>query len=194
MVFISTLQYLPAAEKTVTLKKPPHVIVTESIVCFLNRKTHMTEVHWERYPFVAQMPHARLWLQIQGNLGLASNTVEAYGRALNDYLSFCQRREIIAEIATREHLSWYVHDLTARPNPRGAIVRVLDSGFGLSNATLLQRLVAVRLWYDYLMEEGLRETNPVGRGRYTPGKGFGGARDRGLIPRYHDHGPPLWRE
>jgi integrase/recombinase XerD len=28
--------------------------------------------------------------------------------------------------------------------------------------------------------------NPVGRGRYTPGKGFGGARDRGLIPRYRE--------
>lgn len=145
----------------------------------------MTEVHWERYPFVAQMPHARSWLQIQGNLGLSSNTVEAYGRALNDYLSFCQRREITAEIATREHLSWYVHDLTSRPNPRGTNVRVLDSGFGLANATLQQRLVAIRLWYDYLMEEGLRLDNPVGRGRYTPGKGFGGLRDRGLIPRYH---------
>jgi site-specific recombinase XerD len=144
----------------------------------------MRAIYWERYPFVTQTPQARSWLQIQGNLGLASNTVEAYGRALNDYLSFCQRCEITAETATREHLSWYVHDLTSRPNPRSANVRVLDSGVGLANATLQQRLVAVRLWYDYLLEEGLRETNPVGRGRYTPGKGFGGARDRGLIPRY----------
>src|SRR5215469_16833682 len=34
------------------------------------------------------------------------------------------------------------------------------------------------------MEEGHRSTNPVGRGRYTPGKCFGGARNRGLIPRF----------
>src|SRR5207244_970236 len=34
------------------------------------------------------------------------------------------------------------------------------------------------------MEEGLRQGNPVGRCRYTPGQGFSGARDRGLIPRY----------
>jgi len=27
-------------------------------------------------------------------------------------------------------------------------------------------------------------SNPVGRGRYTPGKGFGGQRDRGLVPRF----------
>jgi len=31
------------------------------------------------------------------------------------------------------------------------------------------RMVPVRLFYDFLMEEGLRESNPVGRGRYTPG-------------------------
>jgi site-specific recombinase XerD len=54
----------------------------------------------------------------------------------------------------------------------------------LANATLQQYLTAIRLWYDYLIEEGIRQTNPVGRGRYTPGKGFSGARERGLIPKY----------
>ncbi|MFI6063306.1 tyrosine-type recombinase/integrase [Streptomyces sp. NPDC051286] len=40
----------------------------------------------------------------------------------------------------------------------------------------------VRLFYDFLMEEGLRESNPVGRGRYTPGRQRGG-QQRGLVPR-----------
>jgi integrase len=57
-------------------------------------------------------------------------------------------------------------------------------GVGLSNATLQQRLTALRLFYDYLMEEGIRDDQPVGRGRYTLGKRFGGQRERGLIPRY----------
>jgi integrase/recombinase XerD len=144
----------------------------------------MQDISWARYPRVAQTPHARSWVQIQGNLGLAPNTVDAYGRALNDYLDFCQRQDIETEAATKEHLSLYVRDLASRPNPRGANVRVLDSGFGLANATLQQRLTAVRLWYDYLIEEGIRLDNPVGRGRYTQGKSFGGARERGLIPRY----------
>jgi integrase/recombinase XerD len=144
----------------------------------------MTAIRWERYPLLAQRAHARTWLQIQGNLGLAESTIEAYGRALESYLRFCQDREIIPEAATREQLSQYVHDLTSRPNPRGAKVRVLDSGVGLANATLQLYLVAVRLWYDYLIEEGIREINPVGRGKYTPSKGFAGARERGLIPRY----------
>jgi integrase len=43
----------------------------------------------------------------------------------------------------------------------------------------------VRLYYDYLMEEALRSTNPVGRGRYTPGKAFNGHRARGLVQRYY---------
>ena len=63
-------------------------------------------------------------------------------------------------------------------------MRVLDSGGGLANATVQQRLTAVRLYYDYLIEEGLREYNPVGRGRYTPGRAFGGSWERGLVPRY----------
>jgi integrase/recombinase XerD len=45
------------------------------------------------------------------------------------------------------------------------------------------RLTVVRLFYDYLIEEGARLDNPVGRGRYTPGTSFGGARDRPLVRR-----------
>lgn len=144
----------------------------------------MGEVRWERFPAVGRSPHARIWLTIQANLGLARNTIDAYGRALQDYLAFSERRAVVADLAGREHVAAYVHDLTHRPNSRGARVRVLDSGAGLANATLQQRLTAIRLYYDYLMEEQVRPDNPVGRGRYTPGKGFGGQRDRGLLPRY----------
>jgi len=144
----------------------------------------MTDVHWERYPVVTQVPRAQLWLQIQANLGLAPNTIDAYGRAANDYFGFCQGHNIVAEAATKEHIALYVHDLTSRPSPQGNTIRVLDTGFGLANATLQQRITAIRLWYDYLVEEGIRLDNPVGRGRYTQGKRFGGTRERGLIPRY----------
>jgi integrase len=142
-------------------------------------------VRWERYPLVAAAAHARAWLTLQADLGLAPNTVEAYGRALQDYLAVCARLEVVPVAASRAHVAAYVRDLTARPHPRAANVRVLDSGVGLANATLQLKLTAVRLFYDYLVEEGLRPDNPVGRGRYTPGKGFAGARERGLLPRYH---------
>lgn len=134
----------------------------------------MTNILWERYPQVAAVPWARTWLTIQKNVGLADATIDAYGRALQEYLTFCADHDVESEAATREHIAAYVNHLTACPG---------KSGSGLSNATIQQRLVAVRLVYDYLVEEGQRQTNPVGRGRYTAGKGFGRQRERGFVPR-----------
>ena len=144
----------------------------------------MTVVHWERYPHVAALPAACTWLTIQSHLGLAQATIDAYGRALHDYFTFCHAQGIAPGAATRAHLAAYVSDLTQRPHRQGPTVVHLTSGTGLANATIQQRLVAVRLFYDYLVEEGQREVNPVGRGRYTAGTGFGGTRAKGLIPQF----------
>ena len=142
----------------------------------------MNSIRWERYPRVTASEHAKTWFKIQGDLGLAANTLEAYGRALDDYFAFSADRTVVPEAANREHIAAYVRELASRPHPRGRNIVIIDSGAGLANATLQQRLTAVRLFYDYLIEEGIRRTNPVGRGRYTPGRGFGGT--RGLVPRF----------
>ena len=123
----------------------------------------MAEVPWLRYPRAAGCGPARAWLQIQANLGLAANTVDAYARAVDDYFAFSAGKDVPVVTAAKDHIAAYVRDLTLRPNPRGVKVAVLDSGTGLANATLQQRITAVRLFYDYLMEEGLRSTNPVDR-------------------------------
>jgi integrase len=115
---------------------------------------------------------------------LAPRTIEAYARGLADYLGVCAREGIDPLTVGRPEIARYVRDLAERPSQRGPNVVSLDSGVGLANATLQQRLVAVRLFYDHLIEEGRRETNPVGRGRYTPGKAFGRPRERGLLPRF----------
>ena len=137
-----------------------------------------------RWPALAHCDAAAAWLRVQTDLGLAARTIEAYARGLADYLAVCIREGIDPLTASRADVAQYVRDLTRRPHPRGPRVVSLDSGVGLANATLQQRLVIVRLFYDYLMEEGHRDLNPVGRGRYTPGRGFGGHRDRGLVPRF----------
>lgn len=142
------------------------------------------EIRWDRYPAVQQQALAKQWLESQAILGLASNTIDAYARAVQDFIAYCERTRISPTQATRDQIAQYVGDLRRRPNPRGANVLALDSGAGLSNATLQQRLTAVRLFFDYLIEDGLRDINPVGRGRYTPGKTFGARRDRELIPRF----------
>jgi hypothetical protein len=94
--------------------------------------------------------------------------------------AFQQQSSVSIDEATREHISLFVHDLATRPGRRGANVRNIDSGAGLANATLQQKLTALRLYYDYLIEEAHRFDNPVGRGRFTRGKAFGGQRERGL--------------
>ena len=138
----------------------------------------------EHPALVALDPEARAWLRIQSDLGLARRTIEAYGRALVDYLAVLGRDGVDPLTAGRADVARYVRDLMERPNWRGSNVVSIDSGIGLSNATIQQRLVAVRLFYDHLVEEGHRDTNPVGRGRYTAGKAFGGRRERGLVRRF----------
>ena len=72
----------------------------------------MTAIRWERYPQVVALPCACTWLTIQGNLGLASAMIDAYGRALQDYLTFCRAHHIRPQAATRAHIAAYVNDLT----------------------------------------------------------------------------------
>ena len=116
--------------------------------------------------------------------GRAPRAIDAYARGLAEYLQVCERDGVDPVAATRAQVAGFVRELTSRPGRRGPNVVVLDSGAGLANATLQQRLVPVRLFYDFLMEEGLRESNPVGRGSYTPGRRFGGGRGgRPLVPR-----------
>lgn len=144
----------------------------------------LDDIRWDRYPAAAEHAVTRRWIESQVLLGMAPNTVDAYARAVQDFLVFCERAGIEAADAIRDEIAQYVGDLRRRPSPHGANILALDSGAGLSNATLQQRLTAVRLFFDYVVEEGLRQINPVGRGRYTPGKAFGGKRDRGLLPRF----------
>src|SRR5437588_404401 len=117
------------------------------------RSCHMSEIRWEFYPLVAQHELARMWLTMQRNLQLAPATIDAYGRNLNDYLTFCSKHNLLSETMTRESLALYVQDLASRPNPRGAKIVSIGSGYGLSRSTMQQRLTTIRLYHDYLIEK-----------------------------------------
>lgn len=116
---------------------------------------------WSHYPLVAANPQGRSWLALLSNLGRSSATVDAYGRGLNQFLCYCQAHGIDPMTATLEHVSLFVRHLRGEPDVTPTASRV-------SNATLQQRLTAIRLWYDHLLYQGLRERNPVPRGRYGP--------------------------
>ena len=80
----------------------------------------MKAIQWERYPHLSE--HAQRWLTIGANLGLAANTLAAYGRSLEEYFIFCEREQVDVEQAKREHIARYVHDMAVRPRQQAGQV------------------------------------------------------------------------
>jgi integrase/recombinase XerD len=143
----------------------------------------LSVVYVEKWPVLGRHEKAAEWLQVWSDLGRAARTIDAYGRGLSEFLTVCEREGVDPLTAGRADVAVFVRELAERPHRRGVNVVSIDSGAGLSNATIQQRLVPVRLFFDFLVEEGLRESNPVGRGRFVPGRHHGGMK-RGLVPRF----------
>src|SRR5919201_1327148 len=146
----------------------------------------MPDFRWDLYCHASTYAPARSWLEILAKLGQSPNTLTAYARDLDDFLAFCERATIPVATATTADIARYVDDMAHRPNPRCKTIVYLHSGTGLSNSTMRRRIVVVRLFYDYLSDEGLRTTphNPAARGAFTPGRAFGGRRARSLLARH----------
>ncbi|MGI4820718.1 MAG: tyrosine-type recombinase/integrase [Janthinobacterium lividum] len=125
-------------------------------------------------------PYAGRWLTIQCQLGKADNTVEAYGRGVRNFISFCQSREIDYLQVRKEHIAAYIQHMFTQQVQRAGRQQ------GLSNSTMHQRLTAVHLFYDFLAEEQLLTDNPIMRGTHRPGQRYQRSKDnrRGLLPRY----------
>jgi integrase/recombinase XerD len=143
----------------------------------------MDSIAWAKYPQSAANPLARDLLNLEASLGRAANTVDAYARGREDFFRYCLRAGVKPDCATSEHVALWVREMATRRAQQGSR-RDSPPGQGLANATLQQRLTAVRLFFDFLIERGVRRDNPVGRGRYTPGKVVAGRRERGLVPRH----------
>ncbi len=132
---------------------------------------------WDRFPLISGSEHARRWLQFTANIGRAPNTVDAYGRAVEDHLRFCDSHGLDPLAIRADAVAAWIGDMHTRPRPTGTA----DTAVGLSSATMQQRLVAARSFYDFLVEDGLRERNPVRRGQSSR---RGGGRPRhGLVRR-----------
>ena len=101
------------------------------------------EPRWERCPTAACCERVRRWLTMQANRMLARNTIESYSRSMEDFLIFVGKRGVSPEAATREHVAEYLRDLLTRENPARPKMLYIDSGAGLSNATVNLRLTVV---------------------------------------------------
>jgi integrase/recombinase XerD len=124
---------------------------------------------WQTLGNVGKDAHAKSWLAMQVALLRSPNTVAAYARGLDHYLGFCSRTGRDVRTAGRAQVAEYVRELAGcssddRPTHAAAP--------GLANASIRHRLTIVRLFYDFLVEESVRTSNPVARGRR--GSAFGG--------------------
>jgi site-specific recombinase XerD len=93
---------------------------------------------------------------------------------LERYLLFLAGRGLTIESATRLDIAAYVHDLLS-PATAASDSQRTDTFDTLANATLQQRVTVIRLFYDYLVEEGVRDRNPVRQSVLRTGS---------LVPRY----------
>jgi integrase/recombinase XerD len=116
-------------------------------------------IRWNKFPVAASDSLCRSWVTFQSQRGLSRNTLEAYSRGLEIFLRFLADRQLSISAVTRAHI--------------GAFLAAMQSDGGVSNATVQQRVTVLRLFYSYVVEEGVCAKNPV-----TQGSG------RTLIRRY----------
>jgi integrase/recombinase XerD len=121
--------------------------------------------------------HARAWIALQSDLLRAPNTISSYARGLDHFLHFCQRSNSSPIDVGRGVIAAYIRELSGPTDDAAGEAKSLTTT--LANASIRHRLTVVRLFFDYLVEEGLRISNPVSRGQR--GSLSGGAGRRGLI-------------
>lgn len=105
---------------------------------------------------------------MRAQFGLAVNTIDAYARALGSYFAFSAKEEITPEQSNRANVAKWINWERER---------------GIANATLILRSTALRLFFDYLVEENDRPSNPVFRGGAIHGYGSAVFRSPGPIRR-----------
>lgn len=137
------------------------------------------EIRWEHYPRVAAHSAARSFIERLVAKEKRPKTIDAYARAIEDLLAYFERTDPSRVLEADEtDLDGYIADLKRRgPKKRGRGGTIEDAfqgetkihyltGRKLSDNTIVQRVVACRLFYDFLLRKNLRSDpiNPIERG------------------------------
>lgn len=107
-------------------------------------------IRWKLFPLAASDSLCRAWLTFQSQRGLSRNTLEAYCRGLEVFLRFLRDRRLTLHAVAYADIGVYLATPQSNNSP-------------LCNATIQQRLTVLRLFYSYLVEEGVCAKNPVVR-------------------------------
>lgn len=141
----------------------------------------MPPMSWERYPEMARHPVTRAFIESMCKRQKRPKTIDAYARNLEDLLRVFGEARVDLLEAQPADMDTYLDQLHQRPPPSKRAHIVYTTGRGLSDATIRQRLVTARLFYDFCILRNYRtdKINPVPRGNY----GFGGTQpERGPLP------------
>src|SRR5579859_6604545 len=129
-------------------------------------------VRWEYYPQVAAQTAARSFVERLVLKGKRPKTVDAYARAIEDLLAFFATPAPGRWLEADEvDLDGYIDHLKQRsPKKRGRGGMIEDetklgslTGRKLADNTIAQRVVACRLFYDFLIRKHWRSDsiNPI---------------------------------
>ncbi len=135
----------------------------------------LQDVQWENYPRVAAHSAARSFVERLILKGKRPKTVDAYARGVEDLLAYFSEADPKRVLEADEaDLDKYIASLKQRgPKKRGRGGMIEDetkirylTGRKLSDNTIALRVVACRLFYDYLVQKRLRSdpVNPIARG------------------------------
>jgi integrase/recombinase XerD len=141
----------------------------------------MAEIKWQYYPRVAVHPVARAFVEMLDKRQKAAKTIDAYARNLDDFLRLWPDAppERIVEADAADIDTYLEHCFAPRAGSGRAAGETVP-GRRLADATIHQRLVTVRLFYDFCIQRQLRRNprNPVPRGSLGH---HGAAPQRGLV-------------
>lgn len=105
------------------------------------------KIQWSRMPTVAELPEATAWMTFQSCRDLALNTIDAYGRNLERYLCFLQAIKLPPWDVKQDQVASYLQDLLA-------VSSAPEKESRLANATIQQHITTLRLFHDFLFEDG----------------------------------------
>jgi site-specific recombinase XerD len=149
------------------------------------------EVRWDLYPHVATDHQARTFIQWLVLNARRPKTIDAYARAIDHFLKTFPEPERLIEVNEADLLS-YLASLKQRVPHRRKYAFPSDIPDNvsspvqatLSDATIAQHIVALRLFYDFLIRRQFRsdQINPLPRGSLGL---YGTSPKRGLVPLLH---------
>lgn len=133
------------------------------------------EMKWEHYSRVAAHPAAKSFIERLRLKGKRPKTIDAYARGIEDLLAYFSevdpKRVLEADEADLDGYIARLKQLGPKKRGRGGMIEDATNirsltGRKLSDNTIALRVVACRLFYDFLIRKSLRSDpiNPIARG------------------------------